>query len=167
MLDVGGATGPYSIALCRQYPDLQSEILDLAETIPLAEAAIAQAGMPQRVKMRDHDYRTGPFPGPVDVVLLSNILRGETPAMVLDILSRVRAAVSPGGRVVVVDHFPEDPPANPGLRASLFGLHLVDKSNYTMSEMTEAMEQAGFRVTRTARLLKSVVMNGIVEGSVD
>ncbi len=164
MLDIGGATAPYSIALCRAYPELHSEILDLEETIPSAESAISEAGLIGRIRVRVHDYRQGPFPGLVDVALISNVLRGETPEMVADILQRVRVALCVGGRAVVHDHFPEDAPASPGLRASLFGLHLVDKSNYTMDEMAAAVERAGLRVVRRERLMRSVVMNGIVEG---
>lgn len=164
MLDIGGATGPYSIALCLAHPDLHSQILDLEETIPFAEKAVAQAGLIDRIDVRAHNYEEGPFPRPVDVALLSNVLRGESREMVADILQRARTALTVGGRVVVHDHFPEDAPANPGLRASLFGLHLVDKSNYTMDEMAAAVAQAGFRVIRKERLTRSVVMNGIVEG---
>ncbi len=164
LLDVGGATGPYAIALCRAYPELHVEVLDQEKTMSSARGAIAEAGMENRIRVVCHDYRRGAFPRPVDAVLLSNLLRGETEAMVVDILRRAGEALVVGGRVIVQDHFPEDGASGRGLRASLFGLHLVDKANLTMREMAGAVEAAGLKVVRVERLPQSVVMNGIVEG---
>jgi len=179
MLDIGGATGPYSIALCNAYPNLRSTILDQTDTVPVAQATTRDAGLGDRIEVVAHDYRTGPFPGPVDIALLSNVLRGETPDGVVDILQRVRDALrpctkdSPGGRVIIHDHFPDEDNAGhsaqttSGLRAALFGMHLVDKSNYTMKEMISVLDQTGYRVVRTERLTHSVVMNGLIEGVPD
>ncbi|MGD2109056.1 MAG: DUF4937 domain-containing protein, partial [Phycisphaerae bacterium] len=63
MLDIGGATGPYAIALCKAYPQLTSRVLDLPETVDLAAPFLAAAGMTGRITVEAHDYRTGPFPG--------------------------------------------------------------------------------------------------------
>ncbi|MCP4246682.1 MAG: DUF4937 domain-containing protein [bacterium] len=163
LLDIGGATGPYSIALCRAYPQLRAVVLDQEPTRPLAEAALKDAGLGDRVRFEVHDYRTGPFPGPVDAVLISNVLRGETPALIDDLLQRVHDALSPGGRVVIPDLYVEEPPANPGLRATLFGLHLPDGANCSTQQVAEAVERAGFTSRRIERLAGAVVMNAVVE----
>lgn len=162
MLDVGGATGFCSIALCRAYPELHAVILDQPETLPLADPILQAAGLGDRVRIEAHDYLSGPFPGPVDVVLISNVLRGETPAMIDDILRRVRDALEPGGRLVVTDLFTDDPRANVRLRAALFGLHLVDGANYSLDQMAQAVDEAGFELVRVERLGPCVVMNGVI-----
>jgi quinol monooxygenase YgiN len=163
LLDVGGALGPYSVALCRAHPKLSATILDLPETVPLAEQAIADAGMTSRVGIRAHDYRTAPFPGPVDAVLISNVLRGETEMVIDDMLGRVRQTLVPDGRLLITDLFPEDAPADPGLQAALFGLHVPDGANYTLSEMCGAVTRAGFTIRAAERLPRAVVMNALVQ----
>jgi quinol monooxygenase YgiN len=164
LLDVGGATGPYAIPLCRVYPELRATILDQPETLPLAAPVLDAAGLGDRLQIAAHDFHTGPCPGPVDAALFSNVLRGETPQMIDDILRRARAALVPGGRILIPDLYVEDPPANPGLRAALFGLHLLRGANYTMRQMVDAVTHAGFEEVRAQRFTRSVVMNGIVEG---
>lgn len=164
LLDVGGASGRYSIALCREYPQLRAAVLDLPETAPLAHEEIAAAGLQGRIEFLAHDYRAGALPGPADVILLSNVLRGETPDMVYDILRRAYEALEGGGGVIVQDLFPEDAPAPTGLRAALFGLHLTGGANMTMSEMEANVARAGFLLERSQRFVRSVVMNGVVTG---
>lgn len=164
LLDVGGASGRYSIALCREYTQLRAAVLDLPETEPFANEEIAAAGLRERIEFLAHDFRAGAFPRPADVILLSNVLRGETPEMVYDILRRAYEALDGGGVVIVQDLFPGDAPAPTGLRAALFGLHLTEGANMTMSEMESNVERAGFVLERSERFARSVVMNGVVVG---
>ena len=51
--------------------------------------------------------------------------------------------------------------AAPGLRASLFGLHMVDKANPTIRETADALERACFTEIRIERIPRSVVMNAV------
>jgi cyclopropane fatty-acyl-phospholipid synthase-like methyltransferase len=163
LLDVGGATGPYAIALCRAYPNLSVAILDQPATIPIATPILESSGLAERIRIEAHDYRSGAFPGPVDAMLISNVLRGESQEAIDDILARAHAALSPGGHLLIVDLFLEDPPAGPGLSAALFGLHVPDGANYSFAQMVQAVQRTGFQVSRVERLTRSVVMNGIVE----
>lgn len=164
LLDIGGASGAYTVALCRAYPQLRAIILDLPSTEPLAHEEIEVAGLVGRVSFRAHDYRAGEFPKPCDVILLSNILRGETPDMVADILRRAYDALETGGLVIIHDLFTEPPPAPTGLRAAFFGLHLTSGANLSLNRMASATMQAGFALERVQRLAQAVVMNGVVVG---
>jgi hypothetical protein len=163
LLDIGGASGPYSIALCRKYPALHSLVLDIAETVPLAAPLLEEAGLADRVRVVAHDYRHGPFPGPVDAVLVSNVLRGKKPLAIHDILGRVLMALKPGGRLFVTDLFTGDPRAGVRMRAALFGLHLPGGANYSLDQMARALQEAGFELLRVEHLAKCVVMNGLIE----
>jgi heme-degrading monooxygenase HmoA/predicted O-methyltransferase YrrM len=164
LLDIGGGAGTYTIALCRAYPNLRATLIDLPETEPLANAEIRRANLEERVHFLAHDYRQGAFPGPVNVILLSNVLRGESPEMVFDMLGRAFDALEMNGLVIVHDLFPEPPPAPTGLRAALFGLHLTGGANMSLNEMAQTITRAGFALERVQRLPRSVVMNGVVIG---
>lgn len=164
LLDIGGGAGSYTVALCRAYPRLHATIIDLPETGPLASAEIRRANLEGRVRFIAHDYRQGAFPVPADVILLSNVLRGETPEMVFDMLRRSHDALEMNGLVIVHDLFPETPPAPTPLRAALFGLHLPGGANMSLDEMAQTIARTGFALERAQRLSRYVVMNGVVIG---
>jgi len=164
LIDIGGAAGFYAIALCREHPELRATVLDIPSTEALAIEAIAAAGMSDRVSFRPHDYRGGEFPGPFDVALLSNVLRGESEAMIGDILQRLSTDIDRGGRVVITDLFVDRPARHSGLRAALFGLHCLDGANWSLDRTAAAVEHAGFELERVERLRELVVMNGLVIG---
>jgi cyclopropane fatty-acyl-phospholipid synthase-like methyltransferase len=165
VLDLGGGGGHYAIALCRAYPQLKATILDLPESERFAHALGQAAGMQQRVHFAAGDYRSAAaLPGPMDAVLISNVLRGETPEMIARILIRAYAAVRPGGQVIVTDLFPEPPPGRAGLAAGMFLLHVWQGANPSLQGMAEAVAKAGFTVERVERFPRWVVMNGIVIG---
>ncbi|MCB9850282.1 MAG: DUF4937 domain-containing protein [Phycisphaerales bacterium] len=166
LIDVGGATGPYSIALCRANPQLNAVILDQPATIPLADKAIAEAGLSNRIRIVEYDYRSSPFPERGDAILFSNVLRGETADEIQRILARARTALNEGGKLIVTDLFVETgSPTASAWRAAMFGIHLPPGTNYTMDEMCEVIEKAGFNVTRKITLSPCVVMNGLIEAT--
>jgi heme-degrading monooxygenase HmoA/ubiquinone/menaquinone biosynthesis C-methylase UbiE len=162
VLDVGGGAGEYAVALCQAFPFLRATVLDLPATEPLARAVIDASPVAARIAFTAGDYREGPWPGPVDAVLFSNILRGETPASIDDLLGRALRALTPRGLVVIHDLLPEDPPAPPGLRAALFGLHLPQAANPTAAALVSALERAGFVVEDVRRLRRSAVANRVI-----
>jgi cyclopropane fatty-acyl-phospholipid synthase-like methyltransferase len=162
VLDVGGGAGEYAVVLCQAFPSLRATVLDLPATEPLARAVIDASPVAGRITFAAGDYRDGPLPGPVDAVLFSNILRGETTASIDDLLRRAVRALTAGGLVVIHDLLPEDPPAPPGLRAALFGLHLPHAANPTAATMVSALERAGFVVGDVRRLRRSTVANRLI-----
>jgi O-methyltransferase domain/Dimerisation domain/Domain of unknown function (DUF4937 len=162
LLDIGGGAGHYAIALCRMYSQLRAIVLDLPQSESLAKKFVREAGLEGRVEFVAGDYRAGAFPGPVDALLLSNVLRGETRGMIDDILNRSYAALEPGGLAIVSDLFPETPPAPLGIRGGLFLLHSRFGANLSLEDMSDAIGRAGFFVERSERLPRWVVMNGII-----
>ena len=74
LLDIGGGTGIYSIAWLQRHPDLRAIVFDRPEVLKVA-AEMAQAyGVADRLERQPGDMFSGPLPGDVDVVLLSNVL---------------------------------------------------------------------------------------------
>ncbi|MGW1012410.1 methyltransferase [Streptomyces termitum] len=161
--DIGGGAGTYSIALCKAWAEARSEIVDLPGVAPLARATVADAGLADRVTVREGDYYRDAFGTGLDVVLLSNVLHQESRDKGLDILRRALAALSPGGRVLVHGHFLEESRTAPVFTTlhNLSALVLWSGGrSYTAPEMAELMAAAGFadvEVRRTpepsARLL--------------
>ena len=55
ILDLGGGSGAYSIAFAKACPDVQCEILDIPEVVPLTAEYVSQAGVSAQVSLRAGD----------------------------------------------------------------------------------------------------------------
>ena len=58
LLDIGGASGTWTIAFLRACPSAQATLFDLPHVIPMARRRLAAAGLDQRVKLVAGDFTT-------------------------------------------------------------------------------------------------------------
>jgi len=63
LLDIGGASGSWTIAFLRAMPGATATIFDLPHVIPMAEARIAHAELSERVTLVPGDFEVDPLPG--------------------------------------------------------------------------------------------------------
>lgn len=103
LLDVGGGHGLYSAAMCRRFPGLKAEILDLPAAVPHGRALVDQEGLSDRITFREGDLRTTPWGTGYDVLFLFNILHNLSQDECARALVRAGQALRPGGTLVVVD----------------------------------------------------------------
>jgi len=162
VLDVGGGSGALSIALARENPGLRCTVFDIAPVCALAEDYVADAGLTGRVDARAGDMFAPAWPEGYDVVLLSQILHDWSFETGDELLSRARAALPPGGRIVVHEKLVEDGPPRPVENALVHLDMLVwtKGQQYTPTELRAALERAGFEGVeriRTAGLWSAVV----------
>jgi len=155
MLDVGGGSGAYSIACARAAKDLQVEIMDLAEVLPITEKYISAAGMSGRIRTRPGDLCTDALGGGFDLVLLSAICHMLDGPQNLDLFKRCHQALAPQGRLVAQD-FILDPDKTSPKSAAVFALNMLvgtrAGSSYNAKEYTEWMREAGFQDVKHVRL---------------
>ena len=82
MLDIGGASGTWTIAFLRAVPEATAVLFDLPEVMPLARERLARAGLADRVSLVAGDFDTDDLPGGADFAWLSAIAhqnsRGRT-----------------------------------------------------------------------------------------
>jgi hypothetical protein len=71
LLDVAGGTGAFSIALCRNNPELHANILDFPKVTELAKGYIAEAGFETQIDTLSGNALTTAWPGGQDAVLMS------------------------------------------------------------------------------------------------
>lgn len=103
VLDVGGGSGAYSMLIAQANPAVHCTLMDLPGVAAVARELVRQAGLDARVGVLDGDYHVAAFPAGQDAVLLFGMLHQESPASILDLLRRARAALKPGGRIYVLD----------------------------------------------------------------
>ena len=147
MTDAGGGSGVYSIALCRQYPELQSTILDVADTLAVTQEFISACPVKNRIHLREGDFLKDPLGENLDAVLLSDVMYGESGAKML--LSNAWNSLSQNGLLIIRGYY-----AGPGGSGSLFGalfavkLLVDDPHRKTLSilDLERNVRQAGFEV---------------------
>lgn len=101
VIDVGGGSGEYSLALARRFPDLEAVVFDLPPVIAVTRELLASSGVAGRVALRAGDFHRDPLGENYDLVLLFGVLVGESEEGTLQLLRTVRRALRPGGRGVV------------------------------------------------------------------
>lgn len=100
MLDIGGAHGLFSAALCRRHRGLQATVLDLPEAESHARALIDRHNLP--IAFRAGDARDAELGEQAfDVVLIANLVHHFSPEENLDLFRRIARALRPGGVLVV------------------------------------------------------------------
>jgi predicted O-methyltransferase YrrM len=108
LLDLGGGTGIYSIALVQKHPHLKAVVFDRPEVLKVAAEMAAEYGVAERIELVPGDMFTDPLPSGVDLVLLSNILHDWDLPECRTLLGRSAAALADGGRVLIQDVFLND-----------------------------------------------------------
>ncbi len=150
ILDLGGGSGAYSIAFAKAYPNVQCEILDVPEVVPLTEEYVRQAGVSAQVSVRAGDMLRDDFGCGYDMIMLNAICHMFSEEQNRDILRRAYVALAPSGRVVVQDFILNSDKTGPQ-HAALFSLNMLVSTDagasYSESEYTGWMQSAGFKGT--------------------
>ncbi len=145
LLDVGGNSGGYTLALLEAHPSLEGTIFDLEGVRPLAEDRIADRGLGDRCRFVGGSFFDDPLPKGPDVLLLANILHDWDEHACQRILANCHDAIDPGGTIVVVEPMLYEDLSGPA-HASVSGLTmaLLGGENRTQGQIGQMLESAGF-----------------------
>ena len=106
MLDIGGAHGYFSVALCRRHPGLRATILDLPQAVAQSAPLLAQEGMGDRVTHWAGDALTADLGvAAYDLIFISSLLHHFDAPTCLALCGRAACALRPGGYLVVQEVF--------------------------------------------------------------
>lgn len=145
MLDIGGAHGEYSRAFVRKYSGLKAKLIDLAGPVATASKIMEEEGNPEGLELAVGDALKDDFGQDWDVILLANMVHLFNFGQNVDILKRCRAALKPGGTVLVMDQF-----TGLGKRRDMIfavislNFFNVGGKSYDVAEMKAMVEAAGF-----------------------
>ena len=151
LIDIGGGSAAYSIAFAKESATLEADVLDIPSVVPIAQRHIEEAGLSGRVRPRAGDLRRDAFGVGYDLALLSAICHMLGPDENRDLLGRVFAALSPGGRVAIQDHVMAEDRTAPRAGA-MFAVNMLvgtpGGGTYTEAEYRAWLEGAGFAEVR-------------------
>ncbi|MEW6187951.1 MAG: methyltransferase [Thermodesulfobacteriota bacterium] len=147
VLDVGGASGTYTIAFLRENPNLRAVLFDQKNVIPIARERLQQEGLETRVDLVPGDFYKDELPGGCDLALLSAIIHQNSPDENLMLFQKVFRALAPGGVILIRDHIMDESRTRPPAGA-VFALNMLVNTGggdtYTLSEVKTGLEKAGF-----------------------
>lgn len=166
LLDIGGASGTWTMAFLRAWPAGKATIFDLPHVIPMAQGRIQQAGFRERVSFASGDFMADPLPRGADLAWVSAIIHQNSRAQNRQLFANVFQALVPGGRVAIRDFVMQENHVEPGPGA-LFAINMLvatpGGSTFTFEEIREDLASAGF--TNAALARQDGTMNAIVVAS--
>ncbi len=153
--DIGTAQGDLIVQVALANPHISGIGFDLAEVAPIFEAYVAANGLSSRVAFRAGSFFENPLPK-VDVITMGHILHDWNLDEKRMLVRKAYEAVPPGGALVVYDAIIDDDRSKNafGLLSSLNMLiETPGGFDYTESDCTGWMKEAGFRETRAEHLV--------------
>ncbi|MFM8703726.1 MAG: methyltransferase, partial [Planctomycetia bacterium] len=113
LLDVGGGSGVYSIAIAERFPPLEATVLEAAPVDAIARRTIHAAGLEHRVAVVEADIFSAAWPAGHDVHLFSNVLHDWDEDDCRRLLAMSASALPAGGRMLIHDMLLDDDKAGP------------------------------------------------------
>jgi len=163
LLDIGGASGTWTIAFLRACPSAQATLFDLPQVMPLARRRLTAAGLEKRVKLVAGDFMSDRLPPGADLAWVSAIVHQNSRAQNRALFGKVFAALTPGGRIAIRDILMEEDRTRPAAGA-LFAVNMLVATEgggtFTFGELREDLEAAGF--VEVALVRADEAMNSVV-----
>ncbi len=146
LLDVGGGSGCFSIAIAQHLPDIRCTVMDLPAVCEVARRYIEEGGVAERVDAVPANMFQDVWPGGYDGVLFSNVFHDWSAEANLCLARRAHTVLPAGGRVFVHEMLLAEDGSGPVTTASFSVLMLLGTRGrqYTFSELRQILADAGF-----------------------
>jgi SAM-dependent methyltransferase/predicted transcriptional regulator len=154
LLDIGGASGTYTMAFLRKNPSMRAVIFDRKDVLPLADERLRAEGFRERVDLVGGDFYRDELPGGSDLALLSAIIHQNSPEENVDLYRKAYRALAPGGVLLIRDHIMDETRTKPP-GGAMFALNMLVNTRggdtYTYEEVRSTLERAGFTDVKWVR----------------
>ncbi|UNS95395.1 acetylserotonin O-methyltransferase [Streptomyces tubbatahanensis] len=157
VVDVGGGRGGLLRDLLTRFRGLTGVLYDRPGTV--AEHLLDEPELEGRWSTEGGDFFTA-VPAGGDLYLLKNVLHDWSDEDCLRILGAVRAAMTPGARLLVIDAvLPDDGTPHPALDLDIVMLMVLRGRERTAADFRTLLDSSGFRLNRIAETpsLSSVI----------
>jgi ubiquinone/menaquinone biosynthesis C-methylase UbiE len=157
MMDVGGNTGKFAIQCVSQIPGLEVTIVDLPDTLKVAQKNVAEAGYSGRVHFHAADMldQEAELPAGLDAIWMSQFLDCFSEEEIISILSRAARAMSNHSNLYILELFwdrQKYEASSYSLNAtSLYFTFLANGNSrmYHSTDMFRLIEAAGLKVVES------------------
>jgi acetylserotonin N-methyltransferase len=146
VLDVGGGSGCFMIAMAQAHPHLRCTIMDLPRMCEVAQTYIIDGDVTDRVDTAAVDMFRQPWPRGYDAVFFSNVWHDWNFRTCHWLAERSFEVLPSGGRIMLHEMLLDDDGAGPQTAAAFSMLMLLatQGQQFTFGELQSLLERAGF-----------------------
>jgi hypothetical protein len=148
LLDIGGGTGSFLVAVLRRYPALRGTLFELPGACVVARQRLSAEPEGSRIDIIEGDMFKTPLPAGHDVLLVANTAHVLSPLRNLDLMRKMRETVQSGARLLLVDFWMNPTHTEPPAAALMSGEFLVmagEGQAYSEQEADYWLAQTGWR----------------------
>ncbi len=147
LLDVGGASGTWTVAFLRAVPGAKATIFDLPDAIGQARTRLAGSEWAARVALAAGDFYRDELPAGADFAWVSAIAHQHSRQHNRELFAKVFRALQPGGWIALRDVV-MDPSRTRPVDGALFAINMLVNTEsggtFTFAEFAEDLQAAGF-----------------------
>jgi demethylspheroidene O-methyltransferase len=163
LLDVGGGDGAFLRAVAAVAPTVELALFELPPVATRAREACAAAGLAARLSTYEGSFLEDALPGGADLVSLVRVCFDHDDAVVRGLLSRVHAALPPGGTILIAEPMAGLPGAE-RVGSVYFGWYLLAMRSgrpRRPGEFFKLLQDSGFREI-TAHRVANPLQTGLI-----
>jgi len=154
LLDLGGASGSWTIPFMSLNPEARATIFDRPDVIPMARRLMKKAGLAGRVKLVSGNYNTDAMPTGCDLAWVSAIVHQNSRAQNRAMFKKIFRALRPGGQIMIRDIVMDSSRISPA-GGALFAVNMLvgtrGGGTFTFDELREDLASSGFGKTKYLR----------------
>jgi acetylserotonin N-methyltransferase len=145
LLDVGGGSGCFAIALSQRNPHLRCDVMELQTMCEVAQEYIRDGGVEDRVGTVAVDMFREPWPKGYDAMFFSNVFHDWNFDTCAWLAKQAYDALPPGSRICLHEMLLDDT-GNGRLTAASFSVLMLGTQGqqFTFGELKGLLESAGF-----------------------
>ena len=151
LMDLGGGSGVVSLALLSRYPHLAAVVVDIPNVCTAGREIAMENAMEERITYHGADFLQDELPSGFDMVL-----ECDAGPYSEALFRKIRAALNPGGRLVIVGHFvPAEGMVPPSCLYWTFqgSLSNPNSAYTTTTDIQARLARAGYQVLSESTLL--------------
>ncbi len=146
-LDVGGASGSWTLALLRAMPEARVTLFDLPDAVQQARDRIGPTEFNDRVTLTVGDFYRDELPGGIDLAFVSAIVHQHSRERNRELFAKIYRALDPGGTIAIRDVVMEADHTAPRFGA-LFAVNMIVNTDtgttFSFDELAEDLQATGF-----------------------
>lgn len=125
VLDLGGGTGSFLIAMLSQNSNLDGVLFERPQVAAVARHRLVSSFLAHRIRIVEGDFFKDPIPEDHDAVMVANVLHLLSPEHNLELLRRIRTYSSDEVRLLLVDFWTDATHTQPVFAALMAGAFLL------------------------------------------
>jgi SAM-dependent methyltransferase len=148
VLDLGGGTGSFLLAILERYPSLECTLFELPAVVQVARRELTGNRFAERITLVEGDMLHSAIPEGHDLCIIAHVLHTLSPDHILEVFANLRKNMTPGARLLLVDYFTDPAHTDPPFAALVAGEFLLMTSEgdvYSELEVRDWLARTGWK----------------------